>query len=400
MSFPIVDAVGAWVPHGRFVMEGAAQGPLHGLRFAVKDLFDVAGHPTGAGNPVWLATHVAPERHSPVVACLLEAGATLMGKVLTDELAYSLHGDNAHYGAPRNARAPTRVTGGSSSGSAAAVAAGLVDFALATDTGGSTRVPSSYCGLWGLRTTHGTLSVDGMVPLSPGFDTVTWLARDASVFDAVGRVLLPRERSMLRGGVQAVHVFDDVSALAEDVFAAPLARVADALAWLVGAVPEHSRIAPDASLHDWRHAYNTAGAHEAWRVHSTWIRDAQPRFGNAIADRWQTASRTTDAEASAAYATKERVRAQVRHVLGAHGVAVIPSAATLAPLRDATADQVNAVRLRTMSITCIAGLAGLPQVSLPLQAPNGVPLGVSLLGPAGSDLALIELALRLHRELA
>ena len=400
MRFPIGDAVGAWVPHGRFVLDGAAQGPLCGLRFAVKDLFDVAGHPTGAGNPAWLATHAVPTRHSPVVAQLLQAGATLMGKVLTDELAYSLHGDNAHYGAPRNTRAPSRVTGGSSSGSAAAVAAGLVDFALATDTGGSTRVPASYCGLWGLRTTHGTLAVDGMVPLSPGFDTVTWLAREASVFDAVGGVLLPSERPPLRGGVQALHVFDDVSALADAEFATPMARVTEALARLAGVLPQRSRIALDASLHDWRQAYNTAGAHEAWRVHGAWIRDAQPRFGDAIAGRWQMASRTTDAEAIAAYATKERVRAHVRSVLGAHGVAVIPSAASLAPPRDASADQVNAVRLRTMSITCIAGLAGLPQVSLPMQTPDGVPLGVSLLGPAGSDLALIELARRLHGELA
>jgi amidase len=399
MSFPIVDAVGAWVPHGRFVLEGAAQGPLRGLRFAVKDLFDVAGHPTGAGNPTWLATHPLPMRHSPVVAQLLASGATLIGKVLTDELAYSLHGDNAHYGAPRNTHAPSRVTGGSSSGSAAAVAAGLVDFALATDTGGSTRVPASYCGLWGLRTTHGALAVDGLVPLSPGFDTVTWLARDASVFHAVGRVLLP-DASPLRSGVQAVHAFDDAWALADAEFTAPLARATELLARLVGAVPQHGRIAADASLHDWRQAYNTAGAHEAWRVHGAWIQAAQPRFGDAIAGRWQVASRTTDAEAATAHMTKERVRAHLRRVLGAHGVAVLPSAASLAPLRDANAEQVNAVRLRTMAITCIAGLAGLPQVSLPLKAPGGEPLGVSLLGPAGSDLALIELARRLHGEIA
>ena len=143
MNWDIDDRVGAWVPHGHFVIEGAPDGPLAGLRFAAKDIFDVAGQPTGAGNPTWLATHAVPEQHSAVVAQLLDAGATLMGKVLTDELAYSLHGDNHHYGAPMNARAPQRVTGGSSSGSAAAVAGGLVDFALATDTGGSTRVPAS-----------------------------------------------------------------------------------------------------------------------------------------------------------------------------------------------------------------------------------------------------------------
>ncbi|MDO9507426.1 amidase family protein, partial [Hydrogenophaga sp.] len=113
MSFPIEDTVGAWVPHGRFVIEPVASGPLSGLTFAAKDVFQVAGHPTGAGNPTWLATHAVPTDHSPVVAQLLDAGAALMGKVLTDELAYSLHGDNAHYGTPINSAAPERVTGGS-----------------------------------------------------------------------------------------------------------------------------------------------------------------------------------------------------------------------------------------------------------------------------------------------
>ena len=169
-AFDIDDDIGAWVPHGRFVLPGATQGPLAGLRFVAKDVFDVAGHPTGAGNPTWLATHAPATRHAPAVQALIDAGATLAGKVLTDELAYSLHGDNHHYGTPVNRAAPGRVPGGSSSGTAAAVAARKVDFGLGTDTGGSTRVPASYCGLWGLRTTHGALSADGLVPLHPGFD--------------------------------------------------------------------------------------------------------------------------------------------------------------------------------------------------------------------------------------
>ena len=178
-EFPIDDTVGAWVPHGRFVVTGTGGGPLAGLSFAAKDLYDVAGHVTGAGNPTWLLTHGPAARSSPVIDRLLESGATLHGKVLTDELAYSILGENLHYGTPLNLRAPGRVPGGSSSGSAAAVAARLVDFALGTDTGGSTRVPASYCGLWGLRTTHGLLSRDGLVPLHPSFDTPTWLARES-----------------------------------------------------------------------------------------------------------------------------------------------------------------------------------------------------------------------------
>jgi amidase len=395
MNFDITDSVGAWVPHGRFALAGRPDGPLSGLRFGAKDVFDVAGHPTGAGNPTWLATHAAPEVHSALVAACLDAGATLMGKLLTDELAYSLHGDNVHYGAPLNAAAPDRVTGGSSSGSAAAVAARLLDFALGTDTGGSTRVPASYCGLWGLRTTHGLVSTAGLVPLHPAFDTATWLAHDAATFRRVSEALLPATHfapaRLLR--------LDDACALADADFTAPLQRAQAALTRLLEVPAVAALAAPGASLTDWRSTYATAGAHEGWQVHGAWISAHQPRFGAPIAARWHAASQVGDEPAAAARETAARIRTQVRTLLGNDGVALLPSAASLAPRRDADPAAVDAVRLRTMAITCIAGLAGLPQVSLPMATPEGVPLGISLLGPAGSDRALVALAVSLHRAL-
>jgi amidase len=390
--FSIDDTVNAWVPHGRFVMEPTSTGPLTSLTFAVKDVYDVAGHPTGAGNPTWLATHASPDRSSPLVDQLLAAGARLMGKTLTDELAYSLHGDNLHYGTPVNARAPECVTGGSSSGSAAAVAAGLVDFALGTDTGGSTRVPASYCGLWGLRTSHGLLSSIGLVPLHPGFDTPTWLAHDGSTFERVGRQLLTNSAHTLR----RVLRLDDAWALADPVFQMPLQRVLDALADEFTVSPQQLHASPDVPLEMWRNIYATVGAHEGWQVHGAWITRHQPTFSSAIQARWKAASEVNDDAASATRGLMASARQYVRDLLGDDGVAVLPSAASLAPRRDANPATVDAVRLRTMAITCIAGLAGLPQVSIPLTSPDGEPLGVSLLGPVGSDLALIRLAVRLH----
>ena len=391
MNFSVVDSVGAWVPHGRFVVEGRAGGPLAGLRFAAKDLFDVAGHTTGAGNPTWLDTHAPAERNSPVVQALLDAGATLTGKLVTDELAYSLHGDNIHYGAPINSAAPERVTGGSSSGSAAAVAAHLVDFALGTDTGGSTRVPASYCGLWGLRGTHGLVSTEGLVPLHPRFDTATWLAHEAATFEGVGCVLLPATgfvpRRLLR--------LDDAWALADAEFFVPLQHVLTQLSNTLG-VDARSVHAADVDLAQWRQVYMTAGAFEGWQTHGEWITQHQPQFAPAVAARWQAASRVTAEAAAAAGSQVDSIRARVRELLGTDGIAVLPSAASLAPRRDAAAADVDALRLRTMAITCIAGLAGLPQVSMPFTTPDGVPLGISLLGPAGSDLALVRIARAVH----
>lgn len=393
--FPIQDHVGAWVPHGRFLIDGAARGPLQGLRFAVKDLFDVAGHATGAGNPAWLESHDHPVRSSPLVEQLLAAGATLVGKTLTDELAYSINGDNAHYGTPVNSAAPDRVPGGSSSGSAAAVAARLCDFALGTDTGGSTRVPASYCGIWGLRTTHGLLARDGLVPLAPGFDTPTWLAHDASTFLDVARVLLPAGSMQFK----RVLLLEDALAQADEVFREPALRVVGALSQGRDVLRTLAASGGADQLETWRQTYITASAWEAWQTHGDWIAAQEPRFSPAVASRFAAARDISAGAGAQAFAHQAEIRASVRALLGGDGVAVLPSAASVAPRLDASGAEVDAVRARTFRITCVAGLAGLPQVSLPFVSAAGLPVGISLLGPAGSDLALVELAVSIWRAL-
>ncbi|MBB5391562.1 MULTISPECIES: amidase [unclassified Herbaspirillum] len=393
---PVPDGIGAFVPHGRFRIAGAAAGPLAGLAFGAKDLFDVAGHVTGAGNPDWLRTHAPATATSPLVTALLNAGATLVGKTLTDEIAYSIHGDNHHYGTPINPAAPGRVPGGSSSGSAAAVAARLCDFALGTDTGGSTRVPASYCGIWGLRTTHGLLSCEAMAPLSPSFDTATWLAHEAGAFARVGEVLLPQTAGR---DLRRVLLPLDALEQADPVFQPAVQRVYQALcARMQGRHCRLSGDGPDA-LERWRRAYVVASAHEAWQTHRDWIERETPRFGPAVQGRWDIA-RAIDIQAERQARERQQVvRRQVHALLGDDAVAVIPSAASVAPPLDAAPGEVDLVRARTFRITCIAGLCGLPQVSIPLATPAGLPIGVSLLGPAGSDLSLIRLAAEVWRML-
>ena len=146
------DHLGAFCKDSDAYLEGVATGPLAGLTFAAKDIFDVAGHVTGGGNPDWKAAQSPAAKTAPHVRGLVDAGATMVGKTITDEITRGILGENAHYGTPVNPRAPGRVPGGSSSGSASAVAGGLVDFALGSDTGGSVRIPASFCGLYGMRT--------------------------------------------------------------------------------------------------------------------------------------------------------------------------------------------------------------------------------------------------------
>ncbi len=221
------DPFGAFCQHGDLRLPGATTGPLVGLTFAAKDLFDIAGYVTGAGNPDWLRTHTPAGETAPAVRMLLDAGATLVGKTLTDELAFSMSGENIHYGTPVNPAAPGRIPGGSSSGSASATAGRLVDFALGTDTSGSIRVPASYCGLFGMRPTHGRVSCRGVVPLAPSLDTVGWFAREALLLQRIGGVLLAEHPSATLP--TRILIADDAFALVEDavrdVFQMAVAKV-------------------------------------------------------------------------------------------------------------------------------------------------------------------------------
>src|ERR687890_601264 len=184
------DPAHAFMPYPAVPVPHAPSGPLSGLTFAAKDLFDVAGYPTSAGSPHMLAMSGVKTRTAPTVQKLLDSGARLVGKTITDELAFSMNGKNAHFGTPVNGAAPDRIPGGSSSGSASAVSNGLCDFALGTDTGGSVRAPANHCGLFGIRPTHGRVSLEGCHDLAPSFDTCGYFARDGATFLRVGEVVL------------------------------------------------------------------------------------------------------------------------------------------------------------------------------------------------------------------
>src|SRR3954465_11945615 len=226
------DDFGAFVPGQQFRIAGRAGGPLSGLTFAAKDLFDVALHPTGGGNPDWARTHSVPSRHAWAVETLLNAGASLIGKTITDEISLGILGENPFEGTPTNPRAPGRVPGGSSAGSAAAVAAGICDTALGTDTGGSVRVPASFCGLYGIRPTHGRLDLSGMMSQAPTSDTTGWFARDRETFARVSAVML--DEAIPDELPTRLVIATDAFALAEPETAAALQPLVDRLGTLIG----------------------------------------------------------------------------------------------------------------------------------------------------------------------
>ena len=252
----MAGADGPFVPGGEVRIDGRAGGPLDGLTFAAKDLFDVAGLPTGGGNPDWPGADAPADRHAWAVETLLEAGAALIGKTITDEVSLGIFGESAFYGTPVNPAAPDRVPGGSSSGSASAVASGLCDTALGSDTGGSVRVPSSFCGLYGIRPTWGRLDLRGMMPQAPSSDTTGWFARDAETFARVSAVLL--QEAIPEALPSRLLVAVDAFGFADGEVAEALRPAVERLGRIVGASEEVTMAPPGLSA--WARAQRTAPA--------------------------------------------------------------------------------------------------------------------------------------------
>jgi amidase len=389
------DTAAALIAGPALLAAGADSGPLGGLTFVAKDLFDVAGWRTGAGNPDWLAAASPATEHAEAVRLLLASGASLIGKAHTDELAFSLTGCNVHYGAPHNPAAPGRMPGGSSSGSAVAVASGLSDIGLGSDTGGSVRVPASYCGILGHRPTHGRVPLTGAVALAPSFDTAGLLARSGTTLRAGMLALLAGGGS--KGGATSAAV-------------RRLLLPSDALAQL----DEESRgpwwsalsrfglpivdtlLAEEGSgIDEWRAAFQALQAAEAWAGHGAWFELRHPAVSAEVERRFRAGSTLPADALDRARRTRQAVRARLSALLRPSDLLVIPAACGLAPPLTLEGAAVDDVRQRTLNLTCIAGLSGAPSVSLPLATVDGLPLGVCLVGLPGHDEVLLDLAARL-----
>lgn len=382
------DELGAFCRHTHVTLRGAGAGPLAGLTFAAKDIYDVAGHKTGFGSPDWLRTHGEAKRTAPIVQQLLDAGADMVGKTHTDELTFSLNGENAHYGTPVNVNAPGRIPGGSSSGSAAAVAGGLVDFALGSDTGGSVRAPASFCGIYGLRPTHGRVSLDNVCPLAPSLDTAGWFARDAAIMERVGSVLLSEEPD---DTVPArLLLAQDAFELAGHSATSALQRGLDRVCDLLGK-PEKVTVS-NQGLNEWLDVFRPIQGAEIWAQHGAWVQEAKPNLGPGIRQRVQWASTIAAEDVWKARTKRAAIVRRMAELLETDAVLVVPTVPDIAPLRGADPHETEDFRARALTLLCIAGLAGLPQINLPYGKLNGCPIGLSLIGPRDGDMMLLALA--------
>ena len=379
------DIYSAFILKGEPLLAGKSSGALKDLSFGLKDVFDVAGYPTSFGSPDWLRTHEIPTETAPIVTQLYDAGATLVGKTHTDELTYSILGMNAHFGTPVNPLSPERVPGGSSSGSAVAVAGGLVDFAIGSDTGGSVRLPASFCGIYGIRPTHGKISLQHARPLAKSFDTLGWFARDTKTLLNVGRVLLEDESTqapefkiilpkqalaVLSNELQEIflqnvkEIFKDFQVEEQD------------LEWM--------------QLRNFAETFRVIQAREIWLEHGQWASQNMEHFGPGIKQRFLIAKDISEEAASRARDVRKTIQEHLNQSLTANTLFLVPTASNLAPMLTSSAEELEQFRKDTFQLVSIAGLGGLPQVNIPAFKINGSGFGISLIGAQHTDIKLLE----------
>ncbi|MCZ6872650.1 MAG: amidase [bacterium] len=383
----MTDDIRAFVPGVDVHIVGAADGPLAGLTFVAKDLFDVAGYPTGAGNHDWATYNPLPTRHAWAVRTLLEAGATLIGKTITDEVSLGILGENPFDGTPLNTAAPDRVPGGSSSGSAAAVAAGLADTAIGTDTGGSVRVPASFCGLYGIRPTHGRLDLSGMLPQAPSSDTTGWFARDAETFARVSDVMLGEAATAELPNRLVIAV--DAFGFADEAVKNALTPLLEKLCGLIGQVHEDC-LAP-MGLSVWGRAQRSLQPHEAWLTFKDWLDACNPRLAFNVAGGLVRGSMIPQTDRQWAALMRQEARARLTYLLPSGTILVMPTTPFPAPKRGLPLAEQNPIRERILCLCAHGGLTGVPQVSIPGVTVDGAPIGLSIVGGHNTDATLVAI---------
>ncbi|MBN8999559.1 MAG: amidase, partial [Rhizobiales bacterium] len=373
----------AFVDHGREPLRLATAGPLADLTFAVKDLFDVAGYRSAWGNPDQLRDGAPAVATAPAVLVPLAAGATMLGKTQTDEVACGMFGMNPHFGIPINPKAPDRVPGGSSSGSASAVASGIADFALGTDTGGSIRVPASFCGTYGLRTTYGRVSAAGVMAMAPSFDTVGWLAADPTILRRVAECYFGPA-----AGTKPPRLL-----LARDAFDIPVSGIGATLLKVAHALGASTGIALYAEgVEHWLDTFRPLQLHDLWSTLGGWGSRPGRKLSQAVDERLKLAATVAADAVAAAVPRREALTDRLLDLLGDDGIIILPTAHDLPPRRDAPVTAQIAFREKTLALTCVASLTRLPQLALPAATFEGCPIGLSLIGSPRPEMQLIALA--------
>lgn len=381
------DPLQAFVRENHIALKGLDKGLLKGLTFAAKDVFQIKGSTYGNGHPEWLRTNDPAEFTSSLIVRLLENGADLVGKTVCDELCFSISGENWNYGSPINPHDPRRFAGGSSSGSGAAAGGGLVDFSLGSDCLGSVRVPASYNGVLAVRPTYKRVPNDGEAPYCESMDVLAYMAKDTDVFKKISKVILGEDEkeTKYKKLIIAEECFNTVD---KDVKKA----LQPAVNFIGNQLPEFEEVEINpAGLDKWVEIFKIIQGYEVWESYGGWIKKYNPRLSRGPKQRLEWASKITLQQYNDAYRKRKAIIERVDSLVSNGGLLCLPTASSVAPLRNESLDKINKKRNQSSSLLCISPLTGAPQLTLPMIKQNEVPLGISLIGERETDLSLVEL---------
>lgn len=382
---------GIFCDHGPSNWLSSQTGILSTKRLAVKDVFAVKKQKNSAGNPCWFKTHPPAQQTASSVNKLMDAGCIFKGFTHTDELAYSLEGNNTHYGAAQNPKIKGHACGGSSMGSAAAVAGNLADIGLGTDTGGSIRIPASYCGLFGIRPSHNVIEKDGLIPLAPPFDTIGWLTQSPELLEKVGNVLLPNQAI---NSVNTLVICEPLFELVSPALQAPLKQL---LKKTKPYFKHHKNFElPNISLlSELADSFRILQGRAIAKAHKDWLQlpEHSPQFAPAIAARFKMALALTAQEEKEALNVQIQWQTLIAKNLNSTSCLFLPTTPTTAPKLGA---DTSALRMQIITLSAIAGLSRSAQVHLPLaNLANGHPYGFSLMMSHSNDKSLLACATQL-----
>ncbi|MGD8562370.1 MAG: amidase family protein, partial [Desulfarculaceae bacterium] len=347
-----------------------------------------------ACSPDFSEYYGIPDKDCWAVKKLRQSGAELVAKTHMHELALGITGINPHYGTPQNPRAKDRIPGGSSSGSAVAVAAGMVPFSLGTDTGGSVRVPAGFCGIFGFRPTIGYIPVDGVVPLAFSLDTVGVFAKTAALLSTVSELLLvppiaPPEISLGKAfwSPDALEISEPEIRDAADKLNSRIEKLGLTLQ------TKNTDLLVRAS-----HSQRIIQGAEAWALHQKWLSAANPTLGADVRSLLSFGEKLSSAQVGAASADRSAISLAFEKMLGNDGIMILPITPGVPPKITDLADPEEAFsfRMKILFFTNLASLTGHPVVAVPIAPDGALPIGFQLIGPKGSDSALLRLAQRLE----
>ena len=369
-----------------------ASGNLNKYSFSAKDLFDLRGHIKSNGHKGSLTKFEPCNDTSPLISSLLNEGAKLIGLTNCDEFFYSLTGVESSFQQPQNWINEVLVPGGSSSGAAASVGFDLVDFALGSDTGGSIRVPASFCSLFGIRPTHGRVSTNGMTALAPSLDTLGWLTKKPELLSKVGKILL-RNYKKESDKINKVFLLDNLFKLSTEEISLNIKI------WSKKLENDFDLDITSLSTIDFQRTIMDFQIIQGWEAKNgivKFIKKNNLKLRKNIQERINFADSITESEYKKANKNRYEFKQRINSILEDGCVAIFPTTPMPALNKGKINQELSIFRKKIHNFTCVSGLTGRPQISLPINLKHPQPFGVSILGGLNKDEQLISMVEKIY----